>query len=1772
MFLYFYYNYRNKKNPNQVLVIVLKVWINFQLTFLFHPIIDTWMSVMNCYTNLEGKTVMKFHSDQECFNTVNTLHAVFGLVFIFLVFIFNSTMHLLYFEGLRSANNPMAVFNNHYMCSITTYQQVIIFAFNLPKSRLSDYLTLSIMIIGTISLFNNMHFDKPHYNNRVSRTYSTLAALLCWGSIMILFAEMFEGNWFEGSLKIYFTGIPFIIIILWIGKDNRERQLMLETNKWQNPEEFLAHLRYLNELIQNKTVKALNLLDGHLELHKHCCTKTDCPVKQGNITDSLSEIQSKIVLNKHKESNTIPLTIALMNRMYQETIKRYNNNPGIRLEYAQFLDEQFELKQQSLYELSISQFYNPALDHEFQIYRYKTVLQNAIFSNTKTFGSEGLDILNELQQTKVIQNCEDNIERIGWNYLEFWSELYDHNSDKNKLLGIGKEINEQDDYIQNDFERILTNNAQTPRLLNKCGWQYKFILHDNRTSEEYQLQAGEIINDKTQRENLLVKIIITEDLANSADRTIIISGDIESLGTITAINMACSKLFGYTKTEIQNKRINAIMPDIFSRKHNSFLEKFLTTNEVTLLNLDVSIVGLHKTGYMFDIFTKIRPIQSAQLKQQFVGSMRPHVSSKMTAIILTNMDGIIENLSDTCLSVLKIDQNYIIQCNNIEELIPGIMVKKENYKKIDFEAIDYTPPEKSKIATREEKLASYKVKLEVYDGWPFSRVHGIAWKFTQPKIEDNCQILNLKSKKNYINEKHFQFNYDIDKQIVIGEVKDPLCTKYLLNGQTITQDLISGQVNENTNQKNFNGLFKEYLNDLSNSDLSPMNEVKNVSNKSEKVVINMRESYKNSNSQDKTPKRSGKGKMQYYYEQVEQIKKNITFNNSSSVYKDSQSRIINSSSDKIDPQKNKFNNKEIFSDSGTTYNKNSMILKDLQTQSYGSPSKNYSPHNGQSKQDIINMLNKGKTHGEKSFSAKTAELKQEGSNKQQDQSSKKCNLNISDHIIYEQPENEEQENEEQENKEQENEEQENEESKKIVLRIKETKKIILKKDNELDENSCESNDKDVQSNEENLIQEQEFTAFRLQNTGVEIISENLKYMDFIKSDKYKENNINEKKFVSLDQKISGFVSKEQFNTTIKSRKKLKQIVSQSTYKFKILKVYILSLIFIVSILGLAIVDYLMIKKEFSNIDLAMQYSRQSSMQSSEIMNIVSKIRSLVLLNYGINNSYKNYDTVQTEAFDRELITYSISEVENFKRGLSVNSIKIDISKKHKTLLQDQTVKLIDYNNNVSYVNLNDATTQILTKAINIGQKKLEEIITTDYDIWFINYNCLNEYLEAIFSNYHYFANNLKERMDPYDISQLSVLFVSLAWSIMLACIIIISIFKCIDIKTSILSLFLEIPEMEVEFLYKETHKFMFKIYEENNMCNLNEQQNNPDEVELKNNVDLQLGRMQVSNQTNKKKEYRINKSEKKPFVILFILFLCTILVYFAQNYYQLNMFFKEKINSQQEFDLLTFYEGLFYYSINVQETLYIPDIAKVKTFQGKNPTDVVRQDITKLFEHDSELNKQHGANNDKLEENYRTLYNRIYVGDPCVVIEMWTNSQTIRQECETFGDGALKTGMGYMMQRIFSDITYDAVRYYYYGVVPDSHWDEDGITCPAISGLTSIQNNQICLPLTDRSHEIEQFEDEFFSLIMRTQSEAFKSGINIQLNEHLYQKFSFIIGLFVYIIVSLVLFWIPYVFIQKRNMMVTKQMISMVPCQIIAKAPRLRTFVMSLNIDANSGN
>ena len=92
-----------------------------------------------------------------------------------------------------------------------------------------------------------------------------------------------------------------------------------------------------------------------------------------------------------------------------------------------------------------------------------------------------------------------------------------------------------------------------------------------------------------------------------------------TIGKISDLNISCAQMFGYLKEDIMGKdyKVNMLMPDIFSEKHDEILKNFHERNNAEINNLFMKpklVYGKHRSKYIFPVNLTIRVVPSKILK------------------------------------------------------------------------------------------------------------------------------------------------------------------------------------------------------------------------------------------------------------------------------------------------------------------------------------------------------------------------------------------------------------------------------------------------------------------------------------------------------------------------------------------------------------------------------------------------------------------------------------------------------------------------------------------------------------------------------------------------------------------------------------------------------------------------------------------------------------------------------------------------------------------------------------------------------------------------------------------------------------------------------------------------------------------------------------------------------------------------------------------------------------------------------------------------------
>jgi len=464
----------------------------------------------------------------------------------------------------------------------------------------------------------------------------------------------------------------------------------------------------------------------------------------------------------------------LLYKMYTDGVKKFPTNTSLRIAYAFFLIDRMQSKQQALQELLQAEQTEPNLEEQFIIFRYKRIVEDEIVESI-TEGKNNLDVVNETTFQTTLRQLQANIEKAALLHLEFWSQLAEDNPDLAKLNDIGSKINTSVHNVEETWNRIQKINENSQKALRLYGKFLLEVINDKEAGDQIIDKVRSLCNMRSNRKTIQMIGLVNSDQNADVTPTVWVSGEQDKFGVITGINLAAASLFGYSKTDLINRKMNVLMPEIYSKYHDSFFEHYINNGEANLVtrNRERLVLGKNKMNYIFPVHLSLRAIQSVIQGIQVIATFRVEKSFKSTAYVLTHPDGTIDSLSASAISLLKFDNKFTnIRKPNIQDFIPHIirdrfyMFSAHNNTGRNLAQINYTYPLNSEyLFPNEDPNIQLNCQLTELI---FSRMEeSVGFQFKFERIQDKSNSSTHIERMAKIS--NFQFKFDRNAPLVMGE-------------------------------------------------------------------------------------------------------------------------------------------------------------------------------------------------------------------------------------------------------------------------------------------------------------------------------------------------------------------------------------------------------------------------------------------------------------------------------------------------------------------------------------------------------------------------------------------------------------------------------------------------------------------------------------------------------------------------------------------------------------------------------------------------------------------------------------------------------------------------------------------------------------------------------------------------------------------------------------------------------------------------------------------
>jgi hypothetical protein len=173
--------------------------------------------------------------------------------------------------------------------------------------------------------------------------------------------------------------------------------LYTSLNKFNKGENIIKQINYFLELVDTKKInrESMVIIKGYISIYEENCNLKECALKRYLSNLEKNNLDSPIFLYQHAEL------------MYQNGISKFPNCIALRINYAFFLLERLNKKQQSNIEIITAEKYMPKLDQQFIIFRLKKFFLEEISDINDI--EENLDVVSNLSYKNLSIQCKKKI-------------------------------------------------------------------------------------------------------------------------------------------------------------------------------------------------------------------------------------------------------------------------------------------------------------------------------------------------------------------------------------------------------------------------------------------------------------------------------------------------------------------------------------------------------------------------------------------------------------------------------------------------------------------------------------------------------------------------------------------------------------------------------------------------------------------------------------------------------------------------------------------------------------------------------------------------------------------------------------------------------------------------------------------------------------------------------------------------------------------------------------------------------------------------------------------------------------------------------------------------------------------------------------------------------------------------------------------------------------------------------------------------------------------
>ena len=744
--------------------------LNFMIKFLFYILFNIVIYIFSlqlCFNNEFNPYFNEIKCDQSN-NIFPFTISTFSVIYIYLILNFLSLFY----------SNSFFIYSTPYSkcsCFFDNYVLLVNFILHLSSGLVKElykeiFFLINIICSLAILIFFYQRF--PFFD-----TISTIINFIIYGNYLWTLIFCFIFSYIEMSEKALFLLLSWICMfyLIYIFFKEFENKLFKKTSSFKINNKFYL-VYYIKEIYKKLVDIEMNIenqkfLVSIIQLHSIECPMSECPLKTMEklylpITNEWSDRTKPFIFDKIflKHYIMIIMNYFIKNNFFCAqmilNISLYNlkiiGNYCISFYYFQKIKRM---------KLNVMEYFL-IKRMEFIFKEYLT--EKLKLPNENCMKLKYLNVSYYFEYVKIIKSFINEINNDIDLNVKFWN-FFEQHKKKNETLDYNKVFFTIDEILKSkkNVNKLWENLFNKYNGINEI-FNYYLDYVGNINDDNHLKRNLENYKMKRENNNENFNLNYYNKLFNPELGIAIVNGDKERQGIIEMANNEFEKIFKYKHSKIKGKSLNDLIPKIFAKEHDKYMEYYYKIGESDMVNLKEKLTfGIDKNNHLLTLikFVKIFPVLNNSLL--YIAMI---LLEKTDDNILIDNNFNIQAMSSKLNEKLHIHSKYLF----IENEIPFYVICKQflNFYKIFL--IGQKKVIKNSIRKKSETI--YNSNISNFEDK--DKKLEISKDYTDI-IDTNTFNDNLSNNNNNNEDKIFSSNVEINENIELEyEIKFP---KFLID-------------------------------------------------------------------------------------------------------------------------------------------------------------------------------------------------------------------------------------------------------------------------------------------------------------------------------------------------------------------------------------------------------------------------------------------------------------------------------------------------------------------------------------------------------------------------------------------------------------------------------------------------------------------------------------------------------------------------------------------------------------------------------------------------------------------------------------------------------------------------------------------------------------------------------------------------------------------------------------------------------------------------------